>query len=354
MTPLTYDNPDDIENVELTIQTVSGHNSPIIYANGRNQLPVEIIGKAFKKNDEGDDVVLNFSDETWTHILNLRHAESDEKLNWHGNSGWCFTTTENEFSREVQTGEVQDWLPSERTALSDGSKQIIMYVYTFNNESRRIAVSIDTDNGKHFTTADASSGAEKMSVSVSTLFSRDYTTADITTSSDDLGKGKAVYSKDSYIYLTTHQKNFYFSLNNNNNNNNNNNYNYIYKYEYSSYAGSDNENQLSTYWSFWEFAGGLYVGYAWPQNLSSPHNVNIYDPKNDTFSESINISRQNTVVFTVLEYTANETVDHISDVFKQSGNSSSWGTSLKVYDQFGESGHFKINYGSFSVWLENI
>jgi len=346
MTPLAYDNPNDIENVELTIQTVSGHNSPVIYANGRNQLPVEIIARALKKNDDGDDVVLNFSDETWVHILNLRHAESDEKLNWHGNSGWCFTATENEFSREVQAGAVKDLIPSKSTTLSDGSKQIIMYVYTYNNESRRIAVSIDTDNGKHFTTADASSGAEKISVSVNTLFSRDYTTTDINTSSDDFGKGKATYSKDSYVYLTTHQKNFYFSLASN--------YNYIYKYEYSSYAGSDNENQLSTYWSFWEFARGLYVGYAWPKNLSSPHIVNLYDPKNDTFSESISISRQNTVVFTVLEYTANETVDYISDVFKQSGNSSSWETTLKVYDQFGESGHFKINYGNFSVWLENI
>lgn len=346
MTTLTYDDPNDIDSVELTIQSGSGHNSPVIYANGRNQLPVEVIAKAFKKNDDGDDVVLNFSDETWNHILNLRHAESDEKLNWHGNSGWCFTTTENDFSREVQTGEVQDWLPSERTALSDGSKQIIMYVYTFNNESRRIAVSIDTDNGKHFTTADASSGAEKMSVSVSTLFSRDYTTADITTSSDDLGKGEAVYSKDSYVYLTSHQTNFYFSLKSN--------YNYIFKYVYSSYAGSDNENQLSMYWSFWEFAGGLHVGYAWPQNLSSPHGVNLYDPQNYTFSEAISVSRQNTVVFTVLEYTANRTVEYIRDVFKQSGNSSTWGTTLKVFDQFGESGHFKINYEGSSVWLENI
>lgn len=346
MTTLTFDNPNDIEHVELTIQTVSGRSSSVIYANGRNQLPVEIIAKATKKNDDDDDVVLNFSDETWLHIVNLRLAESDEKLNWHGSSGWCFTATENDFSREVQTGAVKDLIPSESTTLSDGSKQIFMYVYTYNNESKRIAVSIDTDNGKHFTTADAATGAEKMSVSVNTLFSRDYTTADINSSSDDLGKGKATYSKNSHIYLTTHQKNFYFSLLSN--------YNYIYKYEYSSYAGSDNENQLSKYWSFWEFAGGLYVGYAWPQDLSSPHNVNIYDPKNDTFSESIKISRQNTVVFTVLEYTANDTVDHISDVFKQSGNSSSWKTTLKVYDQFGESGHFKINYGSFSVWLENI
>jgi hypothetical protein len=346
MTTLTYDNPNDIESVELTIQTVSGHSSTVIYANGRNQLPVEIIAKATKKNDDDDDVVLNFSDEIWIHILNLRLAESDEKLNWHGNSGWCFTATENDFSREVQTGAVEGVSPSKHAVLSDGSKQIIMYVYTKNNESKRIAVSIDTDNGKHFTTADASSGAEKMSVSVSTLFSRDYTTSDITTSSDDLGKGKAVYSKDSYIYLTTHQKNFYFSLTGN--------YNYIYKYEYSSYAGNDNQNQLSKYWSFWEFSRGLYVGYAWPQNMNSPHSVNLYDPKNDTFSESISVSRQNTAVFTVLEYTANETVDYISDVFKQSGNSSTWGTTLKIYDQFGESGHFKIGYGDSSVWLENI
>jgi hypothetical protein len=32
MTTLTYDNPNDIESVELTIQTVSGHSSTVIYA----------------------------------------------------------------------------------------------------------------------------------------------------------------------------------------------------------------------------------------------------------------------------------------------------------------------------------
>lgn len=345
MAILTYDNPNDIESVELKIQTVSGSSSPVIYANGRNQLPIEIIATAWKKNDDGDDIILNFSDAIWENILNLCHAESDEKLNWQGDSGWCFTATENDFSREVQLVATKDWLSSERTTLSAGSHQTIMYVYTYNNEPRRIAVSIDTENGKHFTTADASSGAEKMSVRVGTLFSLDYTAADIRTSSDNLGKGEAVYSRNNNIYLTTHQQNFYFSLASD--------CNYIHKYEYYDYAEDDNQNQLSKYWSFWEFSGGLYVGYAWPQNLSSPHSVNIYDPQDDTFSESISISRQKNVVFTVLEYTANNTVDYISDVFKQSGNSSSFKTTLKIYDQYGESGNFKINYGKSSVWLEN-
>lgn len=40
MNTLTNDNSNDIESVELRIQAASGNISPVIYANGRNQLAV--------------------------------------------------------------------------------------------------------------------------------------------------------------------------------------------------------------------------------------------------------------------------------------------------------------------------
>ena len=157
-----YDSPDDITSVDLTIRAVSGNLSPVIYANGRNQLPVEIIAKAMKENPDGSETILKFTAKIWLHILNLRHAESDEKLISQGSSGWCFTSFVNDYSREVNTGDSL----TEPRYMEPGDELMTLYVYTDDISSRRIAVSIDTDGGKHFTTADNASGAERCSVSV--------------------------------------------------------------------------------------------------------------------------------------------------------------------------------------------
>lgn len=181
MKNLSYDNPNDIESVELIIQAASGISSPVIYANGRNQLAVQIIAKATRKNDDDEDVVLNFAHGTWAHILNLRHAESDQKLTWKGSSGWCFTDKENDYTREVTVSalEEQPIIPLADVAES-GSTLFLMYVHTDEISTKRIAVSIDTDNGKHFTTADNASGAEKSSVAVRAIQPFIYSKNDIT------------------------------------------------------------------------------------------------------------------------------------------------------------------------------
>ncbi|PKF49862.1 hypothetical protein [Enterovibrio nigricans] len=159
-----FDSPDDISSVELSIYAASGNTQPVIYANGKNQLAIDIKAKATKENDEGDEVVLHFSDDDWRHIVNLRFADSDKKLNWGGSSGWCFTNIKNDYAREVMTEE------SQRSDVdiveNDGSVIIGMYLYTDDVNTKRIAVSIDTDNNKHFTTADNATGAEKMSIPV--------------------------------------------------------------------------------------------------------------------------------------------------------------------------------------------
>jgi hypothetical protein len=155
-----YDNPSDIEYMDtLKIQTVSGTLSPKIYANGKNQLPIEITVKASNKSHEP----LNISKDTWINLLSLCFAESDKKLSRKGNSGWCFTDVENDYSKEIQGRSLQS---NRVTKADDGTVIIIMYVYTNDVNTKRIAVSVDTDNGKHFTTADNASGAEKMVVSI--------------------------------------------------------------------------------------------------------------------------------------------------------------------------------------------
>lgn len=157
-----YDSPDDITSVDLTIRAVSGNPNPVIYANGRNQLPVEIIAKAMKENPDGSETILKFTAKTWLHILNLRHAESDEKLIRQGSAGWCFTASANDYSREVINGHSL----TEPRYMEPGDELMALYIYTDDISTRRIAVSIDTDNGKHFTTADNASGAERCSVGV--------------------------------------------------------------------------------------------------------------------------------------------------------------------------------------------
>ena len=211
-----YDSPDDITSVDLTIRAVSGNLSPVIYANGRNQLPVEIIAKAMKENPDGSETILKFTAKTWLHILNLRHAESDEKLISQGSSGWCFTSFVNDYSREVITGDSL----TEPRYREPGDELMTLYIYTDDISTRRIAVSIDTDNGKHFTTADNSSGAEICSVSVRAIQPLIYRKESLIQSVvPDLGKTQVAmhYSCDDVSWakkFDAHYDNYYFSVHN--------------------------------------------------------------------------------------------------------------------------------------------
>ncbi|CAB3775396.1 Conserved hypothetical protein [Bacteriophage APSE-3] len=177
------DNPNDIDSFSvLKIKTVSGNLSPSIYANGNNRLPIQITAKAVKivKIVNGTDIIeenipLRFSHKTWISILNLRFAESDEKLNREGSSGWCFTGDKNDYSKEIQAGSHR----RKRVVTNDdGTVFITMYVYTFDVDTKRIAVSVDTNNGKHFTTADNASSVETMDLSVQSLLPINYGLSD--------------------------------------------------------------------------------------------------------------------------------------------------------------------------------
>lgn len=219
---IQYDDPDHITYMDsLKIEAVSKHISPKIYANGRNQLPIEITAKAVKKVDGSDDVPLNFSRETWIHILNLRHAQSDAKLSWQHRSGWCFTDKINDYSKEIEVNSFSNTLFSVR---DDGTVHIIMYVYTDDIDTKRIAVSVDTDNGKHFTTSDkspSSPGPEEMSVTVTALKEIIYRKDSlIITPIYQIGKGKNdvtytetnMTSYTSTEYFDCHYDNYYITI----------------------------------------------------------------------------------------------------------------------------------------------
>lgn len=204
-----YDNPNDIDSLStLKINAVSGNLLPSIYANGRNQLPIQITVKAVNK----DGNPLKFSNETWISILNLCFAESDKKLSRKGNSGWCFTEVENEYSKEIQSGSHRSkrFLSGE-----DGTAIIILYVYTDDINTKRIAVSVDTDNGKHFTTADIPSGTEKMSVTVGAIQKIIYRKDMLTiTPIYELEKGvnKVIYSDGDKREFDCHYDNYYITI----------------------------------------------------------------------------------------------------------------------------------------------
>ena len=166
MKSMKYDSPEDITSVELKIQTVSGVLNPTIYANRLNQLPLEIVVKALKVNEQGEETILNFADETWLTLLNLRFAVTDKLLSREADSGWCFTRHVNNYSREVGPAGIgirQDSGPSD---LRGGEKIVVFYLYSTQPGRERIAVGLDTPGGKHFSTADSAEGAEKSSVSV--------------------------------------------------------------------------------------------------------------------------------------------------------------------------------------------
>lgn len=190
------DSPNDIDSmVTLTIHAVSKRASSSMFANGRNQVPIEIKAKAVNKHNR----VLHFSRDTWTQILNLRFAESDEKLSRDGKSGWCFTSTENEFSREIGMNSMSSniWMQLH----ADDSITVIMYVYTTSINTKRIAVSVDLANGKHITTADNAAGAETMSVTIVSNSEKVYNTKDLL-----VAKAPNLNPKKKVLAVVLHEK----------------------------------------------------------------------------------------------------------------------------------------------------
>lgn len=166
-----FDDPSDIDSVELKIQSVSGTLNSTIYANGRHQIPVKIIAKAKKINEiTGEEKVLCISNSKWIEMLGLCFAESDVTLNNMGNENWCFTSVKNEFAGDAVM----------RAQRNIGSAIIILYVYTYKTDLRRLAVNLNTINGKHFTTADNAVGAEQMSISVTSINEINYFKQDLT------------------------------------------------------------------------------------------------------------------------------------------------------------------------------
>lgn len=210
------DDPNQVDSVELTIMAVSGNTRPEIYGNGRHQVAIEIMAKA-KKTDEktGEEKVLNFSKETWIKHLYLRFAESDEKLNWNGTEGWCYTDVKNNFSEEIVPRALSSNGPSDGP--SAGSAIIIYYVYTKLSGIKRISVSFDNDNGKHFTTSDNAEGAERMSIPITAVNEIVYTVNDLRMDKVSSEPGQFAFF-DPYTlnvkHYSCHYDNFYINLTN--------------------------------------------------------------------------------------------------------------------------------------------
>lgn len=167
MNIITRESSEDIEFLDtLTIQTISGNRFPKIYANGLNQLPIQISVKAAKK----DGTIVRLTPEEWIDALSLCFTENDEKLKKdETNAGWCSTIHKNDYSVEIQGTSNNEIKPS----ADDGTFTLVMYIYTNIVESRRISVCVDI-NAKHFTTADPPKGAETMAITVQAIQAIDY------------------------------------------------------------------------------------------------------------------------------------------------------------------------------------
>lgn len=168
MNIITRESSNDIHDLAtLKIQTISGSVLPKIYANGLNQLPIQVSVKA----EDKDGKTVRLTSEEWIEALNLCFTESDEKLKKDGhNDGWCSTINKNDYSIEVQGLSTNEIATS---ANDDGTFTLVMYICTNIVETRRISVSVDI-NGKHFTTADPPNGAEIMAINVKAMQPIDY------------------------------------------------------------------------------------------------------------------------------------------------------------------------------------
>lgn len=203
-----YDDPSEIDSVELKIQAASGTPNLTFFANGRHQIPIEIIAKAKKINEiTGEEKILRISQSKWIEMLSLCFAESDEKLNKMGNQNWCFTSEKNEFSGEIATGAHQ---------LVEASI-IILYVYTYDVGAIQLSVSLDTANGKHFTTADNAIGAEQMSIPIASVNEIYYWIENLSINTsgkkDSKDQPRLYYGREEKFFKCFY-KNYYFSLKN--------------------------------------------------------------------------------------------------------------------------------------------
>lgn len=167
MNIITREPSNDIAHLTtLKIQTVSGNPLPKIYANGLNQLPIQISVQASTR----DGATVRLTPEEWIDALSLCFTESDEKLKKdEKNNGWCSTIHKNDYSVEIQGTSNNEFKPS----ADDGTFTLVMYIYTNIVEPRRISVCVDI-NGKHFTTADPPNGAEIMAITVHAIPPIDY------------------------------------------------------------------------------------------------------------------------------------------------------------------------------------
>ena len=367
MNKQVFDSPDDINTVELRIRTVSGNLSPVIYANGRNQLPVEVIAKALKTDGVGKITILHFSDETWRKILSLRMAETDAVLCREGQSGWCFTDISNEYSLEVvNTEATRDPVSPALISESDeGATIVTMYIYTTEINMKRIAVSIDTPQGKHFTTADSPEGAEKSSVSVNAIETMQYivdklnvqTAAGLghTTVPLKLYFGRAngldTYPIKAYydnIYITIqHQYRHYF----------------IHGYG----NGKDYPYRIAAYWTNHDNQHMLVAN---PENPASSQNRVGFQGKAFWYNFGDNLHYEAVYnLFQTFEYEENKSICwthfcfeasehwplpdnlglHVNDTGLQEFDCESW---FEFYDMYGNYGKFTIRYNRSNQKIE--
>lgn len=178
----------------------------LIYANGRNQVPIEIEVEVQDANKKP----LHFDHDTWFHLLSLRHATTNERLNCRGVYGLNYTDKKNDYSQAIVT--------SSKAGIQVNPPYImLMYVYTTIVETTRIAVSIDTEgpNGKHCTTADSGIPDMRMSVTVDAINQRIYQSGDLVIHpAYDLEKKQNEVTRDRVTFgkFDCHYDNYYIDV----------------------------------------------------------------------------------------------------------------------------------------------
>lgn len=199
---VSYDDVKDITGMSLAIKSATGPASAVthaIYANGRNQLAIEIIAKA-----TAGTRILHFSGLTWLSITKLLDASNNSLLTEDGTSGWCYTTAPNDYCREIEgaTFSGNAGTPTVRTAGS-GETIITLYAYAHDAVDIHIAVGIEIDGKIAYSTTDASTGVEQNYLQATAKDAIIYSTDNITIErSDDLG-GTTVNVREKQTNQTT-------------------------------------------------------------------------------------------------------------------------------------------------------
>ncbi|MFD9823150.1 hypothetical protein [Streptomyces violascens] len=186
----------------LSVSIESGIQSADIYANGLNQVGVVV---SLTPTDENGNTI--YDPIYWPdHVELIDYVDGVTKLNWDGDSGWCYTDKENKPYHHIP-GAAR--LPSRTQSKGNGTQTFTFWVYCAPGVSQKsIAAKITTYSGNVITSAKDSHSGYHSAVTLNPRAAKVYGLDDVIWNSDPL---TTMMQKNTNDVWNTGGENWYLS-----------------------------------------------------------------------------------------------------------------------------------------------